>query len=139
MAHLQRAVATLRIMGDDLIPDEVSALLGVQPTMSQTKGQEIPTSSPPGFRLARTGIWRLAGTETEPENLDGQVRELLDRLNTDISVWHSLAKRFKIDLFCGWFMGGSNEGVVISPATLLALGERGIELGLDIYGPETDA
>lgn len=30
-------------------------------------------------------------------------------------------------------MGSSNDGVSLSPRTLLALGERGIELGLDIY------
>jgi hypothetical protein len=36
-------------------------------------------------------------------------------------------------------MGGSNEGASISPKTLTALGERGIELAVDIYGPDTDA
>ena len=36
-------------------------------------------------------------------------------------------------------MGGTNEGVTISATTLKALGERGIELALDIYGPDTDA
>ena len=36
-------------------------------------------------------------------------------------------------------MGSENEGVEVSPKTLLAIGQRGIKLSLDIYGPETSA
>jgi len=138
MAHLQRAVATLRISGDDLLPDEVSDLLGTRPTTSHAKGQELNLRSGRS-RITRHGIWQLSATDTEPEDLDSQVAEILGQLSGDLAVWHSLGKRFRIDLFCGWFLGGSNEGVEISPHTLLALGERGIRLGLDIYGPDTDA
>jgi len=44
--------------------------------------------------------------------------------------------RFEVDIFCGLFMGSSNEGLSLSPRTLSALGQCGIELGLDIYGPD---
>lgn len=138
MAHLQRAVASLRIAGDDLDPNQVSALLGTDPTHGQAKGQEIPLKSG-RTRIAQFGQWRLHATETEPENLDGQVAELLGKLTDDLAIWRNLGHRYKIDLFCGWFMGGTNEGVTVSATTLKALGERGIELGLDIYGPDTDA
>lgn len=33
-------------------------------------------------------------------------------------------------------MGSGNEGVMISPQTMVALGQRGITLSLDIYGHE---
>jgi len=138
MAHLQRAVASLRIAGDDLNPDQISTLLGAVPTHAQTKGQELPLKSG-RTRIAQFGQWRLHAIDTEPENLDGQVAELLGKLTSDLVVWLDLACRFKIDLFCGWFMGGTNEGVTVSATTLKALGERGIELALDIYGPDTDA
>lgn len=138
MAHLQRAVASLRIAGDDLDPDQVSAVLGAAPTHGQAKDQEIPLKSG-RTRIAQFGQWRLHATETEPEDLDGQVAELLGKLTNDLAVWHDLAHRYKMDLFCGWFMGGTNEGVTVSATTLKALGERSIELGLDIYGPDTDA
>lgn len=35
-------------------------------------------------------------------------------------------------------MDRSNEGLDIAASTLARLGERGIKLGLDIYGPEFD-
>lgn len=138
MGPLQRAVASLRIAGDDLDPDQVSAALGAVPTHGQARGQEISLKAG-RTRIAQFGQWRLHATETEPEDLDGQVAELLGQLTNDLAVWSALGHHYKIDLFCGWFMGGTNEGVTISAATLRALGERGIALGLDIYGPDTDA
>jgi hypothetical protein len=36
-------------------------------------------------------------------------------------------------------MSHGNVGVEISPRTLLALGERGISLDLDIYAPDDEA
>ena len=138
MAHLHRAVATLRIGGASLIPSEVSALLGAEPTLARIKGQEILSKSG-NTRIAKAGQWHLHATDTEPENLDAQVAEILGKLTSDLSVWVDLSNRFKMDLFCGWFMNESNEGVEITPNTLNQLGERGIKLGIDIYAPDTIA
>lgn len=137
MAHLARSVASLRIAGDDLIPEEISLLLGAQPTHAQRKGQELPSKA--GMRIATFGHWRLQAKETAPENLDAQVAEILRQLTSSPDVWQNLTSRYRVDLFCGWFMEGGNEGVIISPSTLQALGERGIELGLDIYAPTFNA
>jgi hypothetical protein len=137
VAHLARSVATLRIIGDELVPEEVSSLLRALPTRAERKGEAVPTKT--GERIARTGAWRLEATATEPEDLDAQVSELLSLLTSDLEVWRTLARRYRLDLFCGWFMNESNEGVSVSPSTLLALGQRGIELGLDIYAPSAVA
>ena len=136
MAHLERSVATLRIMGDDLFPEEISRLLGAVPTSGYAKGHQLP-SEPSGHMVtSKSGVWRLRAKETKPENLDQQVSELLGQVTSDLSVWSDIATRFHVDLFCGWFMGNGNEGVAISPETMLALGKRGIQLSIDIYGPE---
>lgn len=81
------------------------------------------------------GLWCLHATDCAPGNVDGQVAEILGQLTADLSVWESLSERFGIDLFCGWFMRESNEGLNISPKTLVALAERKIELAIDIYAP----
>jgi len=36
-------------------------------------------------------------------------------------------------------MNGSNEGVEISPETMIALGTRGIVLPVDIYSPNVES
>ena len=137
MARLARSVAALRIIGDDLIPEEVSSLLACEPTHAQRKGDRIPIKS--GELVAKFGMWRLSASDKEPEDVDSQVAEILAKLTTDLDAWASLASRFRVNVFCGWFMNEGNEGLSISPANLVALGERGIELELDIYAPSADA
>jgi len=40
MATIARASAALRIIGESLIPSEITNLLGASPTSAQSKGQE---------------------------------------------------------------------------------------------------
>ena len=134
MAAIAESVATLRIFGDDLIPQDVSAALGAEPSAAHRQGEVQRTRG--GREVVRkTGMWRLHATPQTPEDLDAQVAELLSRLTPDLAVWAGLSARFEVDLFCGLFMEESNEGFSLSAATLLALGERGIEIGLDVYAP----
>lgn len=129
MAQLHRSVVTLRITGDDLIPDEITRLLGVAPTFAQSKGEKRVDRK---FH-ARFGMWQLETAARIPADMDGQIQEILNQATNDLAVWQSLAKRYEIDLFCGLMMARSNEGISLSAQSIAALGERGIEVGLDIY------
>jgi len=80
-------------------------------------------------------MWLLEAKDREPENLDEQVQDLLSRLTQQPDVWENLSRRFEIDLYCGLFMDEANEGLSLSHATLRALADRHIEIGLDIYAP----
>jgi hypothetical protein len=143
MAQVQRSVVTLRIGGDDLLPDEISKLLGAKPTSEQTKGEKIVGRKTGRVRIAKMGMWRLEATDREPEDMNGQIQEILGQLTSDLEIWRTIGEKYQIDLFCGIFLGGSNEGLILSATSLRALGERGIEMGLDIYsghdedGPKT--
>ncbi|PCI70423.1 MAG: hypothetical protein COB38_07260 [Gammaproteobacteria bacterium] len=133
MAQISRSVVGLRIAGEDLIPAEVTSMLGCESTSEQTKGDLVVKRKK---RTAEIGMWRMKATDFEPENLDAQILEILEKLSSNLEVWEVLTKKFKIDLFCGLFMKKSNEGITISPLSLMMLGERGILLGLDIYDPD---
>jgi hypothetical protein len=135
MAHLYRSVATLRVSGEDLDPDEITALLGCAPTTSERKGDVLTSKTTGRSRTLKFGVWRLDAADREPEDLDGQIAELLGKLTSSMDAWHSIAERYAVDLFCGFFMRETNEGLEISPASLAALGQREIVLGLDIYAP----
>jgi hypothetical protein len=138
MAQIQKSKATLRFIGDDLVPAELSGLLGCVPTKSQTKGEVLVGPHTGIERVARKGMWRVDGNDQEPENLDEQIGELLRKLTSDMEVWRVISSKYKIDLFCGLFMEDWNEGLSISPQSLIALGSRGIVLALDIYGPSRE-
>jgi hypothetical protein len=132
MGAIDHSVATLRFFGDDLVPDEITALLGASPTVSHRKDQELVGSKTGIVRIAKTGSWRLSAARREPEDLEAQILEVLGQLTQDLGVWESLS-RYEPDLFCGLFMGSSNDGLPLSAKVLLSLGQRGIALGLDIY------
>lgn len=136
MAQINKSYASLRISGDDLIPTEISTLLGYEASLVQVKGQVFVGKNTGRERIAKSGMWRVKATDSEPENLDLQISEILDKLSSDLNVWKSLTERFDIDLFCGLFMEVSNEGMEITAHSLSLLAERGIMLGLDIYAPD---
>ena len=137
MAALARSRAALRLFGDDLQPEEITALLGAPPTASRRRGEQDDRRRNP--RHWPTGAWILSADDLVPADPDRQVAQILDQLTADVAVWRSLAARFRVDMFCGWFMDVKNEGTGIAATTLCALGERGIELSLDIYGGESGA
>jgi hypothetical protein len=126
---------SLRVGGETLIPDEVTRLLGAQPTKSRKNGDVQYRAKDGRETIAKIGLWMLSAEHRTPEDLDGQVADTLGKLTQDLDVWAQLARRFEIDVFCGLFMRESNEGMTLSAKTVLALGARGIELGLDIYDP----
>ncbi|WP_458071759.1 DUF4279 domain-containing protein [Rhodanobacter sp. BL-MT-08] len=135
MGVLDHSAATLRFFGDDLVPENVSASLGATPTESWHKGQEVVSASTGNVRIAKTGSWRLKAARREPEDLEAQVFELLGQLTNDLAVWDSLSS-YKPNLFCGIFMSSGNDGLPLSAKAMLALGQRGIALDLDIYDRE---
>jgi len=114
-----KSIVTLRIIGDNLDPDEISNLLGCAPTASETKGDVIVRKTG-RQRIARTGMWRLHSSDHEPANLDAQIDEILDKSSGDVCVWQELRGKYKIDLFCGLFLGSGNERIAISSKLLAA-------------------
>ena len=139
MAQISKSAASLRVMGDQLIPSEVTSALGCNPSFEQTKGQEIINAKTGNKRVAISSMWRLETKRHEPENLDSQISEIFNQLTSDLNKWKSLNEKYDIDLFCGIFMKEEMEGMEISPASLKILGDRGVTLGLDIYGPDDNA
>jgi hypothetical protein len=51
-----RAFATLRVAGDELDPDDITRLLGVQPSEAYRKGETFSKGRARNLS-ARTGIW----------------------------------------------------------------------------------
>jgi hypothetical protein len=145
MAQIRQSAVSLRIIGDALLPDEITALLGTPPTYAVVKGQtgkHIVGPKVGDVRIARSGMWRLEAQDREPEDMNSQIREILNRMTGDLSVWQSIAARFRVDLFCGLWLTDTDCGMTLSPQSLADLGVRGIKLALCIYlddGQETSA
>ncbi len=138
MAQIEHSAVSLRIIGDTLMPDEISKMLGASPTYSQFMGETLIGKKTGNKRIAKFGMWQLSVADSTPENIEDQIDQLLGQLTNNLDIWSKIANQFKVDLFCGLFMAGGNEGLHLSPQILVAIGQRGIVLGLDIYGPAQD-
>ncbi|WP_082173226.1 DUF4279 domain-containing protein [Methylobacterium platani] len=96
MPELARVTVALRIFGDGLDPDEITRLLGIEPTGLARKGDVHHTASGREV-VARSGFWRLnAGV---PGSLNTQIGALLTKLTSDPTIWRELTERYECDVF----------------------------------------
>lgn len=134
MAKAAKRSVSLRMTGDGLDPVEVTRLLGRKPDLAAKLGETF--YSPKGRpSTARTGFWHLHAADSSPCDFDAQIMALFAGLTQDLAVWADLASRFRLELFCGMIMQELNEGTGLEAATILAMAQRGLSFGLDVYGP----
>lgn len=129
MPGINETRAYLRISGDDLEPDQITAALGSAPSYAFRKGDVYRT------QVTKTGRWVIDAAPSKPSDLDHQIAGLLVGMTDDLGRWKNVTDRYQAMLYCSTFMVETNEGAEIAPTTLLALGARGISLGLDIFAP----
>jgi hypothetical protein len=126
--EISRLSVALRVMGEPLDPSEINRLLGAQGLVPELNGAPRPGIS----------LYQLNDPPSPQPTLHAVLESLLARLTQDMDVWQELGRRYKMDVFCGWFMGRVNEGADLPAATLRALAARGLDLSLDVYGPPTE-
>ena len=136
MAAIARVRASLRVLGDGLEPDEVSALLGRPPTRQHRKGDKLegrPDAVEP------TGAWILDSALTEHVELEEHIEVLLGSLSNDMDEWSQLTGQYSASIQCSLFLDQYNEGFELSPRIAQALSERGLVIAFDIYSGDPDA
>lgn len=137
IGKVTQTAATLRFIGDDLDPDRVTEVLEKEPTSTKKRGEPYKLAN--GMELiARFGAWSFSVPYMQPGDLDRQIKLLLDGTTPDLSAWQQLSSSYRAEVFCGLFLHSYNEGISISAGTLKRLGDRGLQLDLDIYVLETD-
>jgi hypothetical protein len=82
------------ITNDQQVITKISVLLGHAASKQQVKGEIFVGKVTGRSRIAKTGMWRLEATDATPEDLDGQIAELLGKLTGDRKVWeHSVCRK----------------------------------------------
>jgi len=125
---------SLVIRADDLIPDDVTRLLLVEPTRSQIKGS--PVSARPGAPVAKFGSWivSLTPAETDEWDVTEAARLLIGRFSQEPTVWKRLPAGAKICLSFGLGLETRNQGFSLPADILQFAADRDIDLDFDIYG-----
>ncbi|MGB0797877.1 MAG: DUF4279 domain-containing protein [Planktomarina sp.] len=139
MGCLKHSSASLRIRpinsDDEFNPDQISRLMGIQPTHVVIKGA---VDSKRSARLDREVIsqvsqWSFRTAKEAQGDLNNQVFELLSPLPKLPKIWDAIHQEFCVDIFCGLWLSGDNSGVALEPATLRLLADLSIPIDFDIY------
>ena len=118
----------LCIYGKDLIPDEITSLLGCKPTHSHVTGDVKGPLSPPFTQ----GGWFLELRGDLPHDLDVMFGELLAKLPQDPNIWQGLSERYLVRVHFGVHTG-QGCSVLIGPLSIRLLALTRAELLVDIY------
>jgi hypothetical protein len=136
LAAIARVRVSLRVFGDELEPEEVSSLLGREPSRLHRKGDKIAAD---GSSVEPTGAWILDSGLNEKAEVEEHVEALLAMVSNDSDEWASLTSRFSASVQCSAFLGRYNEGFEISPRLARSLADRGLVIAFDIYSGDSEA
>ncbi len=133
---MRKTHAQLRIYHDELDPERITSLLGIEPSQIQVRGRARTTSIGKDF-TPPIGGWFLS---TKGINTSRDVRRhvawILDRLAGKDDILRSLqADGCRMDIFCYWLSADGHGDPIPSPAIMRRLGELELEIRFDIYGP----
>lgn len=122
---------SLQFWSEDLIPDEVTYLLGINPTRSSKKGDVV--RSPTCEQIRKFGLWLYSVNKFPVGSLEAQINILFDKLTANIDVWRELSTRFEADLLFGLNLEQSSSVLNFSQQTLQRIRERSLSISLDLY------
>lgn len=129
--EIKKVSVSLRFIGDELNPDEVTSMLKCQPTKAFRKGNTIPDEK--YQRTATTGGWILQSSLSDRENIEKHIIALFSSVSNEMHIWQYLTGRYRADLFIGIFMEDWNQGIELSSDLIKQITERHLKLSFDIY------
>jgi len=116
-----QAHASLSIHGAGLVPEEITALLGVEATRTSTADAR--------------GAWSFSTRDriAEIAPLEDHLRHLLDTFEPTAEALRNIQARFSTRAFCYFASQSDLGGFKIGSATLRRLGDLGLDLDVDEY------
>lgn len=136
-----RTCVDLRIYPSELRHEDISTLLGIQPTEMQNKGDEIPTARGT-IRVAKVTLWLLSSEgSVSSKDVRAHLDWLLDRLANsheglrDLQELHPV----KMSVCCIWWSRSGHGGPTLWPEQMRELADLNLECSFEIqFHPEDE-
>jgi hypothetical protein len=125
----------LAIHGEELIPDEITELLGCQSTDSHLRGEKKGPRSP-GFSK---GAWFLRVRGAPPDTAEILTRKILMMVPANPEIWNQLKKRFAVQIRYGIHFSGWNKGFGLSHDVIAWMAVLGVDVEFDLYAYGSEA
>ena len=121
---------TLALYGEDLDPEEITKLLGVEPTSAHRRGDTRSR----GARPYPKGAWFLKLVGTPPRGPAELLEDLLERVPpASVALWQGLRQRFDVQVRFGIFLEAWNRGFGVPARQLEQLSLIVNSFEFDIY------
>jgi hypothetical protein len=131
---VDRIRAYIRIWGDDLEPEVISAALELTPTRANRRGDQRFTPRMAAPFVHRTGYWSCESTIPDDASPDDHLRHLLNLVEGKSATIRSLVSTdHHVAFSCSLFLHTWNRGLELSPDTLGRIAALGATLEFDIY------
>ena len=120
--------AALRIHGTNLPLEEITASLGVIPTLMYRMGDRRGISSPP----ARDDAWHFQPDVPEEKDLSEHLRVLWSYLKPSATFLIDLGRTAKVDVFCGYRSNSGVAGFEVAPDALEIFTTLNVPFGVSV-------
>jgi hypothetical protein len=129
-----RTYATLRIYSNSIDPDEITLLLGINPTSIQRCGELVQSSRKTNTAHKLNGWFLTSDGALESRDIRQHLNWLLDQLASKEAAIRSLQlENCRMDISCYWLARDGHGGPTISPRQMEALVKLNLELWFDVY------
>jgi hypothetical protein len=137
---IQWFAASLTVNDDDLEPDQVTRLLGQEPTRKQCRGVPLLRADGSVRSIPQYGRWvrELKPSQTDEWDITEIVYLLFEGLPHDLSVWHQVAALGKIRVTFGLNIPDSSRDFELAHDLMRFLSERRASIWFDIYCEQED-
>lgn len=139
MSSKRKHSVGLRFFGDGLEPDEITAILGIQPTESHRRGDIRRTRSGRAIGEWREGAWLYKEKSDDVESIEEALASFVRRLSESKEKIRSISCRPDVrlaDISSAEFgsSGSQFPSIGLNLSSLEALAEMGLEFGCTLHG-----
>lgn len=134
---VDRLSVTLALHGVDLVPDEISRLLGCSPTHGHRRGEPRKSRSA-NVAPWKTGAWLLRVDCAAPTTASALLEDMLARVSDDDALWSSLSLQYETSVGFGVFLSGWNRSMVLDARSVQRLARMKVTVDFDVYGAVDD-
>jgi len=124
---------SLVIRAADLVPEDITRLLLVEPTQTRRKGRPLSERSGAAIAKFSSSKVQLTPQDTDEWDVAEAIRLLIARFPTAPDVWKQLPADAKVLLSLGLHLETANRGFSLAPDILQFAADRNIEIEFDIY------
>jgi hypothetical protein len=135
---MHRYTVELRIVGQNLNPDEVTRVLGLVPTRVARKGEPKVEGATSTWMENMWGFEVLPPGKDDWPSLGDGIQALLHTIGPIRDRLHAYSTGNELYLWCGHFTSSFDGGPSLSPTLLKSLGDFGVQLVLDTYSEPAD-